>query len=61
MQELQVHYDGTSEGAQRNKVVREDQKRIFYKNDTTFTFEKYATKLKGFSNVLDEHGVTNYK
>ena len=38
MQELQDHYEGTSEGARRKRVDRADQKNIFYKNETTFTF-----------------------
>ena len=38
MQELQAHYDGTSEELQRKKVAREDLKKICYKNETTFTF-----------------------
>ena len=51
-QKLQAHYDGTSKGARRNNVSRADLKKIFYNNETTFTFEKYVTKLKGISNVL---------
>ena len=35
-----------------NQVARADLKKIFYKNETTFTFEKYFTKLKVFLNVL---------
>ena len=53
MQELQAQYDGTSEGAHMKKVARVDLKKIFYKNETTFTFEKYVTKLKGIFNVLE--------
>ena len=52
MQELQPHYDGTSEGAQRKQVDRADLKNIFYKNETTFIFENYVTKLKEFFNML---------
>ena len=35
------------------KVARVDLKKIFYKNETTFTFEKYVTKLKGIFNMLE--------
>ena len=49
MQELQSHYDGKSEGPRRKQVARVDLKQIFYKNETTLTFEKYFTKLKEFS------------
>ena len=57
MQELQSHYDGTSEGARRKQVSRAYLKNIFYKNETTFTFDKYVTKLKGIFNVLELYGV----
>ena len=53
MQELQAHYDGTSEGARRKQVAREYLKKILYKDETNFTFEKYVTKLKGIFNVLE--------
>ena len=45
-----------SEGAQRRQVARDDLKKI-YKNETTFTFEKYVTKLKGLFNMLEKYGV----
>ena len=61
MQELQSHYDGTSEGARRKQVSRADLKNIFYKNETTFTFYKYVTKLKGIFNVLEKYGVPLYE
>ena len=61
MQELQDHYDGTSEGARRKQVARVYLNKIFYKNETTFTFEKYVTKLKGFFNVLEKYGIPLYK
>ena len=53
MQELQAHYDGTSEGARRKQVARADLKKIFYKNETTFTFENYVTNLKRIFNMLE--------
>ena len=45
MQELQDHYDGTSEGARRKKVARAYLNKIFYNNETTFIFENYVKKL----------------
>ena len=50
-----------SEGSQRKQVARSDLKKIFYKNETTFTFDKYITKLKGGFNVLDKYGVPLYE
>ena len=38
MQELQSHYNNKSKGSRRKQVAREELKKIFYKNDTTFTF-----------------------
>ena len=61
IQELQAHYDVTSEGAQRKQVDRAYIKKVFYKNETTLTFEKYVTKLKGFFNVLEKYGVLLYE
>ena len=61
MQELQDNYDSTSEGARRKQVDKADLKNIFYNNETTFTFEKYVTKLKGVLNVLEKYGVMVYE
>ena len=61
MQELQAHYDGTSVGERREKVDIADLKKIFYKNETTFTFEKYVTNLKGVLNVLVKYDVPIYE
>ena len=36
MQELQDHYDGTSEGARRKKVARDNLRKIFYSNQNKF-------------------------
>ena len=38
-----------------------DLNNIFYKNETTFKFEKYVTKLKGVFNVLEKYGVPLYE
>ena len=40
MQELQDNYDGTSEGSRRKKFAIMELKKIFYKNKTTFKFDK---------------------
>ena len=49
MQEFQDLYYSTEEGARRNQSARADLTKMFYKNETTFTFYKYVTKLKGVS------------
>ena len=38
-----------------------DLKKIFYNNETTFTFEKYVTNIKGIFNVLEKYDVPLYK
>ena len=43
---LQNHYDGKSECKRRKQVAKDDLKRLFYRNETTFSFEKYITKIK---------------
>ena len=49
---LQNHYDGKSEGKRRKQVAKDNLKMLFYRNETTFSFEKYITKLKQKFNVL---------
>ena len=43
------------------QVARSDLKDILYNNETTFTLEKYVTKLKGIFNMLEKYGVTLYE
>ena len=45
----------------RKRVDRSDIRKILYKNETTFKFEKYITKLKGVFNVLYKYGAPLYK
>ena len=61
IQELQTYYDGTSEGARRNKFSRAYLNNIFYKNKTTFTFEKYVKKVKVIFNALEKYGFPLYE
>ena len=34
-------------------MAKDDLKRLFYRNETTFSFEKYITKMKKTLNVLE--------
>ena len=61
MQELRAHCNGTSKGAHSKQFVRADLNNIFYKNETTFTFEKYVTNLKNILNMLEKYGVPLYE
>ena len=48
MLSLQNHYDEKPEGERRKQVAKDDLKRLFYRNETTFYFKKYVTKMKCF-------------
>ena len=61
MQEQQAHYDCTSEGSWRKQVNSAYLRKIFYKNETPFKFEKFVANLKGMVNVLEEYGVPLYE
>ena len=49
------HYDGPAEGDKRVTVARHDLKIIHYKNETSFSFEKYSSKLKKAFDTLDQY------
>ena len=53
MLEFQNHYDGKSEGEHRREVAKDNLKRLFFRNETTFSFDKYVTKTKQKLNVLE--------
>ena len=45
IQELQAHYDGTSENETREIFFRSDLKKIFYKNETTSPNTELKTEV----------------
>ena len=49
---FQNNYDGKSEGESRKQVDKENLKRLFYRNKTTLSFEKYVTNTRQTFNVL---------
>ena len=55
---LQNHYYGKSEGKRRKQVANHDIHMLFYKNETTFSFEKYVTKMKNI-HVLEHYKRAN--
>lgn len=61
MLSLQAHYDGESEGERRKQVARADLSKLFYRNESTFSFEKYVTKLKHIFNILERYKVPLYE
>ena len=46
MMALQNNYDDKSEGERRKKVDKDDLKRLFYRNETKFSFKKYLTNME---------------
>ena len=61
MSALQNHYDGKSEGEQRKSVAKDNPKRIFYRNQPTFSFEKYLTNMIQTLNMLENYNVPLYE
>ena len=58
---LQDHYDGKAEGERRMAVAKADLTKLFYRNETTFSFEKYVTKLLTIFNILDKYRFPVYE
>ena len=58
---LQNNYDGKSEGGCRKQVAKDDLNRLFYRNETTLSFEKYVTKMKYTFDVLDNYIVSLFE
>ena len=54
---LNDHYDGTAEGERRKSVANSDLDKLFYRNESTFSFDKFVTKLKEGFNTLEQYGV----
>ena len=42
------------------QVARAYINKMFYKNEITFTFEKYVTKLEGIFNALEKYNIPIY-
>ena len=51
MKALQAHYDGAAESGRRLTVAKADLLKLFYRNESTFSFEKYVTKLLEIFNL----------
>ena len=54
--DLCEHYDGPAEGDKRVTVARSNIKLVHYKNETSFSFEKYSTRLKKSFSTLEQYG-----
>lgn len=49
------HYDGPAEGDKRVTVARANIESAYYKNESTFSFEKYSTRLKKAFDTLRQY------
>ena len=49
------HYDGPAEGDKRVTVARHDLKTLHYKNESSFSFEKYSTKMRKAYTILKQY------
>ena len=58
---LQNHYDGAAEGERRMAVAKADLGKLFYRNEATFSFEKYVTKLLAIFNILEKYKFPVYE
>ena len=53
---LRTHYEGDGEVSKRITLAEESIKEAHYKNEATYPFEKYATRLKQAYTTLEKHG-----
>ena len=61
MIDLQDHYHCTAEGERRMAVAKADLAKIFYCNESTFSFKKYVTKLLTIFNLLEKYNFPVYE
>ena len=54
--ELVNHYNGTAESERRIAAARHKLSILFYKNEATFNFETFSTKLKATFDTMEKYG-----
>ena len=54
---LREHYDGKAEGERQKAIANADLGKLFYRNESTFPFEKFVTKLKEGFDILEKYSV----
>ena len=55
MTALQDHYDGPDEGKKRLTSARARLDKLFYRNEATFSFEKFVTSLNDIYNIHERY------
>ncbi len=61
MQALQKHYDGADDGKRRVEEARAKINNTFYKHESTFSFERFATNLYDAFQILEKYGKPLYE
>ena len=56
MKALQIHYDSPDESKRRKEEARSKLKNVYYKQEGTFTFEKFVTNLYDAFQILEKYG-----
>jgi hypothetical protein len=56
MEALREHYEGAGEISKRVTVARATLTNTNYRNEYTYTFERFATRMKTAFTVLEKHG-----
>mmetsp|Transcript_15996 Transcript_15996/g.23840 ORF Transcript_15996/g.23840 Transcript_15996/m.23840 type:complete len:787 (+) Transcript_15996:5053-7413(+) len=54
--ELVNHYNGSAESERRIAAARHKLSNLFYKNEMTFNFETFSTKLKATFDTMEKYG-----
>ncbi len=61
MKALQNHFDGEGEGERRKAQANAEINTLFYRNEQSFSFEKFATKLKSCFDVLERYNLPKHE
>ena len=61
MQQLRDHYDGMAEGEKRKLSAKDNLDNLHYRNEQTFSFEKYITALQDNFQTLARYNIEPYE
>ena len=50
------HYNGSAESERRIAAARHKLSNLFYKNEMTFNFKTFSTKLKATFDTMEKYG-----
>ena len=61
MEALQIHFNGKAEGQHQKAQAHTDLDSLFYRNEKSFSFGKFVTKLKSCFDVLEQYKVPKHE